>query len=76
MEKKTEKNLSALTKAMEFYLLFPWIPVVIHSSTITHQTSSHLYFLTSISDSNVQGSFSVVQVHTHKGSLAMSGNLP
>lgn len=61
---------------MEFCLLFPWIPVDTHSSTITHQISSHRYFLTNISDPNRKAHFSVIQVNTHKGSLAMSGNSP
>lgn len=33
-EEKPDENISALTEAMQFYLLFPWIPVDIHSLTI------------------------------------------
>lgn len=49
---------------MQFYLLFPWIPVDIHSLTIVHETSSHSYVLTGISGINGQDSVSHRSIHT------------
>lgn len=60
---------------MQFYPLFPCVPVDIHSLTIIHETSSHFYVLTGMSDLNGQDSVSHRSPHTKTAWLYLETHL-